>query len=81
METIIMEKKLKKVFVSTFNVDESIFNEELAVGDISQWDSLGHVNLLMAVEEEFNVAFNAVDAIEVETLGDLLDLLEQYLDN
>ncbi len=75
-----MEEKLKEIFVSTFNVDGSVFNEELAVGDIPQWDSLGQVNLLMAVEEGFGIAFNAVDAIEVETLGDLIDLVERYLE-
>ena len=74
-----MEEKLKEIFLSTFKVDESVFDEELAVGDISQWDSLGHVNLLMAVEEGFGITFNAVDAIEVETLGDLIDLVERYL--
>ena len=75
-----MEDKLKEIFLSTFKVDESVFDEELAVGDISQWDSLGQVNLLMAVEEGFGITYNAVDAIEVETIGDLIDLVERYLE-
>ena len=74
-----MEEKLKEIFASTFKVDKSIFNEELAVGDLPQWDSLGQVNLIMAVEDSFGFVFDAVDAIEVETLGDLIDLVERYL--
>ena len=41
---------------------------------------MGQVNLLMAVEEGFGITFNAVDAIEAETIGDLIDLVERYLE-
>lgn len=72
------ESKLRTVFCTTLGVESSIFDEELMVGDIPQWDSLGHVNLLMAVEQAYGISFDAVDAIEVESLGDLIDLIERY---
>lgn len=42
------------------------------------WDSLGHVNLLMAVEKHFGIALEVVDSIEIETAGDILDVVKRY---
>ena len=70
--------RVKSIVSDTLKIPVSSCNEELTAGDIEEWDSLGHVNLLSAIEKEFNVAFDVGDAIEIESIGDLLDMLQKY---
>lgn len=73
-----IEQTVRKVVVEILKIDDSAYSEELAVGDIPQWDSLAHINLLMAVEREFRITLDVGDAAEIETVGDLIDAVGRY---
>lgn len=73
-----MEEKIKSVVLATLRIDEGTYSEDLAAGDIPEWDSLRHVNLLMAVERELKISFDIGDSIEIETVGDLIDTAKRY---
>lgn len=74
-----IEIKLKQIVVTTLKIPESDYNEDLTAGQHPQWDSLGHVTLLMAVEQGFNVAFDVTDALDIESVADLRDMVAKYL--
>ena len=74
-----MEERLKTVFSEVLKVDAKLFHEDLAVGDIPQWDSLGHAMLLQSVETEFKITLDVTDAIDIETIGDLVSTVEKYV--
>lgn len=65
--------------IDTLKLPEADYNEDLTAGDHPQWDSIGHVNLLMAVEEGFGIAFDVTDAIDIESVADLQDMVRKYL--
>ncbi|MDB4691623.1 acyl carrier protein [Verrucomicrobia bacterium] len=71
--------EVKSIVIKQLKVDASVLHEDLGAGDIPEWDSLGHVNLLMAVEEHFGVSFDVSDAVDIETLGDLVDTTSAYV--
>lgn len=58
-------ERLQKTMSATFNVSPSDVTPSTQDQDLRQWDSLGHINLLMALEQEFGVY------IEVEEFGNL----------
>jgi acyl carrier protein len=72
------EAKFKELVIKTLKIKPEDYSEELAAGDIPQWDSLGHVTLLQAIENHYGFAFDVVDSIEIETLGDLVDMVKKY---
>ena len=74
-----IEQQLKTIVITSLKIAEFEYNEELTAGDLPQWDSIGHVNLLMAVEQGFDIAFDVTDAIDIESVGDLLDMVKKYL--
>ena len=59
-----------------FRVERRALSLTSGVGDIPEWDSLGHVVLLTAAENEFRVAFDMDDMLEIETLEDLLSVVQ-----
>lgn len=76
-----IEERIQKIFCQTLKVQPNAFNEDLAAGDIPEWDSLGHTQLLQAVEQEFNIALDVGDAIGIETVGDLIATVKQYTES
>jgi acyl carrier protein len=53
-----MKNRIKKVMGNVFSIDENSINNESSPDSIESWDSLKHMNLLVALEEEFNVEFD-----------------------
>jgi acyl carrier protein len=56
-----MENRIKKVMGDIFNIDVNSINDKSSSDSIENWDSLKHMNLLVALEEEFDVEFDDVD--------------------
>ncbi len=62
-------EKLKKVLKKTFtksNIPKKI--ENLKLGDLEEWDSLGNFNLLLEVEKEFNYRFDTTKFSEMKSV-------------
>jgi len=59
------EDALKQVMATMLNVDTSVINEDSSMDNIPSWDSLRHMNLVLALEEEFKVTIPDVDAVNI----------------
>lgn len=59
-------EKYTKVFMDTFDVSE-IEAEKLEYQGIETWDSVGHMSLISALEEEFDIMMDTDDIIEFST--------------
>jgi acyl carrier protein len=70
--------EVKEVFLKTFNVPESSYSENLGPGDIQEWDSLGNVRLIQAIETHFEISIDIMDLFEIETLSDIIVLVERH---
>ena len=58
-----MEERVKQVMAMVFGVEVKDIGANAAPGSIDAWDSMRHMNLVLALEEEFNVRFGE-DQIE-----------------
>lgn len=52
-----LAKRIRNVMGRVFGVEVSSIGDNASPGDIEQWDSLRHMNLVLALEDEFNVRF------------------------
>ena len=59
------ESKLKKVLADVFKLEVEMVNDETSVDNVERWDSLNHLNLVLALELEFNVSFSEEQTIEI----------------
>jgi len=59
------EQQLKEVLAKVFNVDNSEITEDCSPDTIENWDSLRHMNLIVALEEEFKIEFNDDQIVEI----------------
>ena len=59
------EEKLKKVLADVFKMDVSNVNDNSSVDSVELWDSLHHLNLILALELEFGVSFTEEQTVEM----------------
>lgn len=61
--------KIEKIFCEIMELKKTPRNfEKLKMGSISQWDSLGNMNLLMALEQYFNVRLTIQEMSEINSV-------------
>ncbi|HQK69971.1 MAG TPA: acyl carrier protein [Bacteroidales bacterium] len=56
-------EKYDGVFVSIFNVDSSELNKDFAYRLVKRWDSITHLALVTAIEDEFDIMFDSDDIL------------------
>jgi acyl carrier protein len=70
-----VKRDLQAIFREIFD-DKSIeIFDEMTADDIEEWDSLMHIQLLLAIEKKFNVAFKTEDVMEIQNVGQFIDYL------
>ena len=70
------KKKYKKLFVDALNVKETIINDNLKYNEIPEWDSIGHMSLMSAIEEAFNISMETDDIIDFSSYKKGIEILE-----
>ena len=77
---MLVHDELEQLFRDVFGDDTIELTEETTAREIPQWDSLGHVNLMFAIEERFGVRFRGNELAEFANVGELKRFLEQHAD-
>ncbi|MFC2062315.1 acyl carrier protein [Elusimicrobiota bacterium] len=52
-----IEKKIKEIMSAVFNIHADEIHDGTSTDSVEKWDSLGHMNLMVAIEEEFDIEF------------------------
>jgi acyl carrier protein len=69
--------KVTPVFREVFDRPDLVVTEATNAASVEGWDSLAHINLIVALEEAFGVSFTTKEVGAMTCVGDLLKLLEQ----
>jgi len=73
-----VEKKVKEIIVDQLGVDESEVTPEAKFVDDLGADSLDIVELVMALEEEFDMEISDEDAEKIVTVGDAIEFINAH---
>ncbi len=74
-----MENRIKKIMANVFLIEESEIKENASPDSIPQWDSIGHLNLITSLEEEFNIVFTEDQIIEMLNLRLVIEITNETL--
>ena len=66
---------LTEIFRTLFNNPELNLDDELVATDVPGWDSFNHINLVINIEEEFEVKFRNDEVSKMQNVGDLKKIL------
>lgn len=72
-------EQLTPIFREVFDDNDIVLNRQTTADDIDAWDSLSHMNLIVAVEMKFKVKFALGELQSLKNVGELADLVEKKL--
>jgi len=68
-------EKVQEIFRDIFDDENLIIKESTNSNDIDDWDSLNHINLVVAIESEVKIKFNLEEVSTLKDVGAMLDLI------
>lgn len=74
-----LTEKLTNVFREVFDDETIILHDEITADDVDEWDSLSHVNLMIAIELAFNIEFKQNEIQSFENVGALIENIKEKL--
>ena len=71
-------EKYKKAFTESLNVSEKEVNDNLKYNEIPEWDSIGHMTLISALEEQYKISFDTDDIVDFSSFQKGIEILKKY---
>ena len=73
-------EKLNEIFEDVLDLDETPNLTDVAsADDIEEWDSLSHIQLIVAIEKEFKLKFTSLEIMKWNNVGEMVDSMIQKL--
>ncbi|HEU0055507.1 MAG TPA: acyl carrier protein [Longimicrobium sp.] len=69
--------RLKQVILRQLNLDDFPIAATTTAPEVPGWDSLRHVQILAAVEKEYNIQFRGMEVLRLKTVGELQALVDR----
>ena len=71
-------EKYSAAFIEAFEIEQSALATNLEYNSIPEWDSIGHMSLIAALEDNFDIAMETDDIIEFSSFEKGKDLMQKY---
>jgi acyl carrier protein len=74
-----MEEQFKKILAAVLEIDVEKIDSRLSSETIEQWDSLKQMNLIAALEEEFDIRFDEAESLLLSNYESLFEAISSKL--
>ena len=68
-------EKMNEIFRNVFDDETIVLKDETNAEDIEDWDSLEQINLIVAIENEFEMMFDMTEVANLSNVGEMVDLI------
>lgn len=65
--------RVQEIFRDVLDDDEIVLTDQTTADDVDDWDSLSHIQLIVAVEKAFHVKFTSKEILSWKNVGELVD--------
>jgi len=73
-----IEERVIKIIAEAIEVEGNKIDEDTAIGDFPNWDSMGQLVIITSLEKEFDIKFDPEDIMDLEDVGDMISAIEEY---
>ena len=70
--------KYSEIFKTALNIGDDKLNENIKYNEIEEWDSIGHMTLVAALEEEYKITIETDDIIDFSSFKKGIEILKKY---
>jgi acyl carrier protein len=72
------ESKLKQIFADSLKIPVEKVTDDLTYSSIKEWDSIGHMALVAAIDQGFDIMMETEDVIDMSSFPRAKELLTKY---
>jgi acyl carrier protein len=69
-------EELQPLFRDILDQSDLTITRESNSSNVEGWDSLAHINLVTAIEQEYDIKFTIDELLDLENVGEMVDLME-----
>ena len=71
------ENQVKQILSRALRLEISELTDEIKMSERPEWDSLSHMEVIVALEEEFNVSFSLDEIVEMNSVARIFGALKE----
>ena len=71
-------EKYDQVFMDCFSVEKNMLNDSFVYQCVTEWDSIGHMGMIAAIEETFSIMMETDDIIDFSSYTKGAEILSKY---
>ena len=71
-----LETRIQSVFRKIFSDDELEIKREWTAANVTGWDSLNHIRLMVSLQKEFSIKFQTSEFVKIKNVGELIDTIQ-----
>ena len=67
--------ELNDIFKNVLDEESIVLTESTSANDIESWDSLTHIQLIVAIEKKFNIRFTSKELLSLKNIGEIINCI------
>ncbi len=72
-----IKERVQTVFRDVFDDPSIEIFDDMTAKDIEDWDSLAHIQLISAIQDEFGVKFSLQEVVSIKNVGEFIHLISE----
>lgn len=77
MQKADIQTEVQNIFRDIFDDEDITLQNDMTAKDVEDWDSLNHINIIVACEQKFSIKFTTKEVRELANVGEFLSLIEK----
>jgi len=74
-----MQEKLKEIMSNIFDIPKEKINDSTSMKSVDKWDSLSHINLILSIEENFQIEISEDEMSQMTSYKTIKEILKRKL--